>query len=103
MSNFDTHGTNADYPSLDHAAQADADANIDAELRLRAEGEPILRWFRFGHLPTAEKRAASRPWAQLALHIVLTIPRRGSERTTALRKLLEGKDAGVRAAIEASE
>jgi hypothetical protein len=38
------------------------------------------------------------PFSSLADHIVATLPR-SAERTVALRKLLESKDAAVRAAI----
>ena len=57
--------------------------------------EPILQFFRYAHLPP-ELQAASAPYCDLAQHIVMTTPR-NPERTVALRKLLEAKDAGVRA------
>jgi hypothetical protein len=61
------------------------------------QGEPILQYFRFGHLP--EKLAAiSRPFCHTAFAIVRTLPR-NAERTVALRKLLEAKDAAVRASL----
>lgn len=59
--------------------------------------EPLLRFFRFAHLPTA-LQAYSKPWAALAVHICESLPP-SAERTVALRKLLEGKDAAVRAAL----
>lgn len=59
--------------------------------------DPILRFFHYGHLPAA-LQAASRPFCELALHIVTTLPR-NAERTVALRKLLEAKDAAVRANV----
>lgn len=40
----------------------------------------------------------SKPFADLAEHVHETLPR-SAERTVALRKILEGKDAAVRAAI----
>lgn len=57
--------------------------------------EPILQFFTHAHLPPA-LAAVSRPFCELAEHICLTLPR-NAERTVALRKLLEAKDAGVRA------
>ena len=59
--------------------------------------EHIMQFFEFGHLPEHLKEI-SRPFAELAQHIMRTIPR-NPERTVALRKLLEGKDAAVRARI----
>lgn len=59
--------------------------------------EPMLRWFRFEHLP-AHMQPFSRPFADLARWMVDNLPR-DPERTVALRKLLESKDAAVRASI----
>lgn len=57
----------------------------------------ILRFFEFEHLPPA-LQAISRPWCELARHCAETLPD-GPEKSVALRKLLEGKDAAVRAAL----
>lgn len=57
--------------------------------------DPIMQFFRFDHLPV-EKQGTSRPFAELAEHVHATLPR-NPERTMALRKLLEAKDAAVRA------
>lgn len=59
--------------------------------------EHIMQFFAHEHLP-AHLQEVSKPFAELAAHIVATLPR-NPERTTALRKLLEGKDAAVRARI----
>lgn len=59
--------------------------------------DPILRYFHYAHLPPV-LQAASEPFCRLAQHIVTTLPR-NAERTVALRKLLEAKDAGVRAKV----
>jgi hypothetical protein len=59
--------------------------------------DPVLRFFHYSHLPEM-LRAASAPFCQLARHIVDTTPR-NAERTVALRKLLEAKDAAVRAML----
>jgi hypothetical protein len=57
----------------------------------------ILQFFHYAHLPDALK-SRSRPFCDLALHIIHTTPR-NPERTVALRKLLEAKDANVRAFV----
>ena len=61
------------------------------------QGDPILRYFGYKHLPD-NLMSVSMPFAHLADLIVSTIPR-NPERTVALRKLLESKDAAVRAAL----
>jgi hypothetical protein len=61
--------------------------------------EPILQFFSTEHLP-AELAAISKPFGELAERIITTLPRH-PERTVALRKLLEAKDAAVRASIAA--
>lgn len=58
--------------------------------------EHIEQFFAFQHLPTALQEV-SHPFAELAQK-VLGLPR-NPERTVALRKLLEAKDAAVRAAL----
>lgn len=59
--------------------------------------DPILRYFHYSHLPQ-QLQKASRPFCELAMLIVNTLPR-NPERTVALRKLLEAKDAAVRANV----
>ena len=59
--------------------------------------DEILRYFHYAHLPLA-LQARSKPFCDLARQIVETTPR-NAERTVALRKLLEAKDAGVRAHV----
>ena len=76
-----------------------------------AAEEPILRFFAYEHLPPA-LRLVSKPFHDLAHAIVKgdNVPEAGSctfggplprsaERSVALRKLLESKDAAVRAAL----
>lgn len=60
-----------------------------------------MQFFAFTHLPE-RLQAVSRPFGELAHQIVATYPR-NPERTVALRKLLESKDACVRAAMSASQ
>lgn len=57
----------------------------------------ILQFFHYAHLPEA-LRERSRPFCELARSILDTTPR-NPERTVALRKLLEAKDANVRAFV----
>lgn len=57
-----------------------------------------MRFFAVAHLPP-HLRAVSEPFAALAEHIH-ALPR-SAERAVALRKLLESKDAAVRAALPA--
>jgi hypothetical protein len=59
--------------------------------------EPILQFFRYDHLPAA-LAVRSQPFYELAHRIVAEYPR-NPERTVALRKLLEAKDAAVRSAL----
>jgi len=61
--------------------------------------EPMLRWFAYSHLPDP-LRIVSYQFYTLAWHLVRTLPP-STERTVALRKLLESKDAAVRAALPA--
>lgn len=63
----------------------------------RLTAEPLLQFFEYDHLPP-EKQGVSKPFGELALVIVETLPR-NPERTVALRKLLEAKDCAVRASF----
>lgn len=57
----------------------------------------IMQFFAFDHLP-AHLQEISKPFHLMAHSLVLTLPR-NPERTVALRKLLESKDAAVRALL----
>lgn len=57
----------------------------------------ILQFFAFEHL-APHLAEVSKPFAALAETIVTTLPQ-NPERTVALRKLLEAKDAAVRAKL----
>lgn len=70
---------------------------IAGELLPPAIHEPILKYFAYGHLP-GHLQPVSRPFARLA-KFVMSLPR-NPERTVALRKLLEAKDAAVRARLD---
>lgn len=56
----------------------------------------MMKWFAFEHLP-AHLQVVSKPFHGLASRICEITP--GPERTIALRKLLESKDAAVRATV----
>ncbi len=59
--------------------------------------DDILRYFEFKHLPL-HLQEHSIPFGEMAKRLLETTPR-CPERTVALRKLLEAKDAAVRAAL----
>lgn len=59
--------------------------------------EPIMQFFAYAHLPE-HLQSASKPFGDLAQLLHDTLPR-NPERSTALRKLLEAKDAAVRAKL----
>ena len=81
--------------------QAEIDRSVDESLgialkELSAPIAGVLKFFKFMHLPP-HLRAWSRLYAGLAVQVA-----RGSsypETTVALRKLLESKDAAVRAVL----
>lgn len=60
---------------------------------------PLLRYFQFGHLPDGPLKLTSAKFFYLAVELAEFLPD-GSEKTVALRKLLEAKDAAVRAALD---
>lgn len=59
--------------------------------------EPLLRWFDADHL-RAELQDVVGPYRIIARALVTLLPG-SAERTVALRKLLESKDAAVRATV----
>ena len=59
--------------------------------------EPVMQFFAFAHLP-AHLKEVSRPFCELAARIYETLPR-NAERTKSLDRLLEAKDAAVRARL----
>lgn len=60
-------------------------------------GDHIMQFFGYAHLPPAMQEV-SKPFCDLAQKVYETIAS-NPERSVALRKLLEAKDAAVRAAI----
>jgi hypothetical protein len=59
--------------------------------------DPMMKWFSFEHLPT-HLQEVSKPFHDLARSLVDSLDD-GPERAVALRKLLEAKDAAVRAKL----
>jgi hypothetical protein len=74
---------------------------MDPSIVAPAPTEHILQFFEYMHLP-AHLQEVARPFCELAKTLVdpsgSPLPR-NPERTVALRKLLEAKDAAVRAAL----
>lgn len=62
-----------------------------------SQPDPILQFFAYDHLPE-HLMVVAMSFARLAEDICAYLPR-NPERTVALRKLLEAKDAAVRARI----
>ena len=58
---------------------------------------PIMHFFEYEHLPP-HLQEVSKPFGELAKHLCATLPS-SAELSVALRKLLEGKDAAVRARL----
>lgn len=78
--------------AIENATLGDASAQRQA-----ADVEPILKFFAFEHLPE-HLQSISKNFSMLAHDIIHTLPC-NAERSVALRKLLEAKDAAVRAAL----
>jgi hypothetical protein len=70
--------------------------NIDLKGRDPVENEWLIQFFEYKHLPP-HLQAVSQPFGELASKL-MDLPR-NPERTVALRKLLEAKDAAVRARL----
>jgi len=63
---------------------------------MQNQRDEIMEQFEYSHLPEGLQKV-SKLFADLAEHVHRTLPQ-CEERRVALRKLLEGKDAAVRAA-----
>lgn len=70
---------------------------IEKELEALCDKERMLKWFGFGKLSEPLKSEAAM-FAGLAVRVVEEIEP-GPERTVALRKLLESRDAAIRASV----
>ncbi len=64
---------------------------------MHAATEHIIKYFKYDHLPEKLK-VISQPFGELALDMAATLPD-NPEKPVVLRKLLEAKDAAVRAAL----
>ena len=58
----------------------------------------MLKWFKCQHMPSGEIKEISVPFESLAL-VIVDMLEAGPERTVALRKLLEARDAAIRAVV----
>lgn len=79
------------------AEPLNAYANEESPMNDTENPEPILQFFQFEHLPQ-KLQLVSKPFHDLAMEIKVNVPQ-NAERTVAFRKLLEAKDAAVRAAL----
>ena len=61
----------------------------------------LLRWFTSDHMKPGKTKEVAEEFEDFANWMAETLPN-SAERSTALRKLLESKDAAVRAALEES-
>ena len=68
---------------------------------MEQQADRMLKWFTFAHLPP-HLQAVSAQFTNMATYLCNELTP-GQERTVALRKLLEAKDAAVRQAIEDHE
>lgn len=84
---------NETQPSTEAGIHPAPSEFTEAQLAL----DPILRLFHCAHLPP-RLQTHSGPFCDMAKRIVTLLPR-NAERTVALRKLLEAKDAAVRASL----
>ena len=82
---------------LTNAQIMELDADLTRKLEEVRVREPIMQFFAFDHLPLP-LREVSKKFAALAYVTYDSVPR-NPERTVALRKLLESKDAAVRAVL----
>ncbi len=64
---------------------------------LEKAASPIMQYFAYEHLPE-HLQPASQPFCELARKLDAELPD-GPEKSVCLRKLLEAKDAGVRARL----
>jgi hypothetical protein len=68
---------------------------------MSGEQDPIMQYFAYQHLRN-DLQPVSKVFGDVAEWVVETLPR-CEERSVALRKLLEAKDAAVRAALVEAE
>lgn len=78
-------------------AEREKDGTMNETKEPTPTADPMLQWFVYDHLRD-DLKDTSRQFAVVAQWIAANLPR-NPERTIALRKLLEAKDAAVRARI----
>jgi hypothetical protein len=74
-----------------------SDNKADKCVVIDADQDSMLQWFAYKHLPP-HLQEASKVFYDLAYRVATTT-KPGRERSVCLRKLVEAKDAGVRAAL----
>jgi len=79
-----------------------SDEELTEKINAVKSYEPMLRHFRFAHLRSERMKAMSRGFAETALMIAYSVPG-SAERTVALRKLVESKDAAVRCVVDVED
>jgi hypothetical protein len=72
---------------------------VQPDHQLHPATAQLLRYFDHAHLPP-HLQAVSAPFAELAHYVAETLRLEGAELTAGLRKMLEGKDCVVRAALD---
>lgn len=92
----------AGYPPLTYEVQPLERDRYLAELENETMSndqatDRMMKWFAYSHLPQ-HLQEISKPFGDLAQY-VCNVVESGPERTVALRKLLEAKDAAVRAKL----
>ena len=87
------------YPCshADFVDRFEVDPSVPVVVERPEPGERMMKWFEYEHLPEALACVSMR-FFELAKYLVDEVPP-GPERTVALRKLLESKDAAVRAKL----
>jgi hypothetical protein len=86
-----------DTSSISDSTLLDVENQMTEKDEHAIANERMMKWFAFDHLK-GELKVTSRRFYELASAIVCSIEP-GPERTVALRKLLEAKDAAVRATL----
>lgn len=85
-------------PMCDHQFAMYSAHTCEVEPVTNPDPNPILKHFAYSHLPT-NLQVVSKEFHRIAVLMHHELPD-GPEKVVALRKLLEGKDAAVRAALE---
>lgn len=99
MSHYDEFRSAEEHKSawqMEHETQIAASPNTFTKMEL--DQDYALKYFSYGHLMNETLRNTSKLFHDLALKLVRELPR-SPERSVAIRKLLESKDAAVRANI----